>query len=287
MKKLNRIKRAQFNPLTAFLIAVIFVQSLVLIYLLANQKKQKSFKTEAKYTKAAPLKKIPLEKKSVAKVAIVIDDWGYSTKNLVLLDGIHKPLTLSILPFQPNSKTIALYAKARNWQVILHLPLEPRETKEYARLEPNTILTTMKKDEVIEILGRDIDSLGDIVGVSNHMGSKATVNEKLMRIVFQELHKRNLFFLDSLVTTKSVCKKVASDFKIGFVSRDVFLDNESDYNYISGQLDKLISLAKRKGKAIGIGHDRKLTLEVLADRLTAFDSNKEGVDFALVSELID
>ncbi len=285
MKKLNKIKKLELNPLTVFLIAVILVQSVALIYLFYSKKKQPAPEKQVKYTIPAPIKKRRALKVAAARVAIVIDDWGYSTKNFPLLDAIRKPLTLSILPSQPNSKTVAGYAQARNWQVILHLPLEPRETNEYARLEPDTILTTMKKDEVLKILERDIDSLGDIVGVSNHMGSKATINEKLMESIFSQLSKRNLFFLDSLVTSKSVCARIAKKFKVGLVSRDVFLDNEQDYGYISGQLDKLIALAKRNGKAVGIGHDRKITLEVLANRLAEFDSEKHGVDFVFVSEL--
>ena len=46
-------------------------------------------------------------------------------------------------------------------------------------------------------LERDLDSVPGAVGVNNHMGSAATADPRLMRVVARVLARRGLFFVDS------------------------------------------------------------------------------------------
>ncbi|MDO8488789.1 MAG: divergent polysaccharide deacetylase family protein, partial [Candidatus Omnitrophota bacterium] len=102
-------------------------------------------------------------------------------------------------------------------------------------------------------------------------------------IVMAESKKRNLYFLDSFVTAKSVCREIANKMKVKFAKRDVFLDNQDNPVYIKQQLMKLKNLARKSGVAIAIGHDRKNTLKVLKEMLPVIES--EGYKFVFVSEI--
>lgn len=217
------------------------------------------------------------------KVAIILDDFGYSTKNLQLLSEIKYPLTLSILPNLTYSKKVALWAKGHSLDSILHLPLEPYEKN--GNLEQNTILTSMNRQKVEKILKNDLDSVPGIKGISNHMGSKATEDEKLMKIIFEELKRRNLFYIDSLATNKSVCKELAKDMKLKYAQRNIFLDNENNEEYIKGQLKKLEYEAKALGFAIGIGHDRPKTIAALKEIMPEMANS--GIEFIYVSEIVN
>ena len=104
-------------------------------------------------------------------------------------------------------------------------------------------------------------------GVNNHMGSKLTSNSDQMNQIFTILKKENLFFVDSRTSAKSQCKPSARLLKVKFAQRDVFLDNFQTPEYITGQLQKLIDLAKKNGSAIGIGHPYQETLEALSKEL--------------------
>ncbi|MCM8780086.1 MAG: divergent polysaccharide deacetylase family protein, partial [Candidatus Omnitrophica bacterium] len=61
-------------------------------------------------------------------------------------------------------------------------------------------------------------------------------------------------------------------------------DNESDPAYIRAQLQELKDLAQSRGWAIGIGHARKATLEVLKEEMPKLQ--KEGFKFVKISELV-
>jgi polysaccharide deacetylase 2 family uncharacterized protein YibQ len=216
------------------------------------------------------------------RIAIVLDDWGYSLNNAETLKEIKEPLTLAILPRRAYSGAISQLALELKKEAILHLPLEPRRQPQY-RLEPDTIVSSMPRKEVVKILEADIKSVPGIKGVSNHMGSLATENDKLMTIIFAELKKRGLYFLDSF-TGKTVCKKLSGSMGIPYARRHVFLDNKPDKEYIIGQVETLAKIAAQEGAAVGIGHDRAKTMEVLAECVP--DLRKRGFKFVYVSELV-
>src|SRR4030067_635128 len=70
-----------------------------------------------------------------------------------------------------------------------------------------------------------------------------------------ELKTRDVFFLDSLTNPKSVAYATAREFGLKAAKRDVFLDNEENNpEYIRGQLEELARIAKKRGRAIGVGH---------------------------------
>ena len=272
------------NKIIAALTIIVIAQAFLL---LGAAKKEKKEVTSLSKSKPQILKTeketAPQNDPDVAKIAIVLDDWGYNLKNLDTLKKIKSPLTLAVLPNLTYSRRIAEEAYALNKEILLHLPLEPYKRSQVP-LEENTITADMTTREMITILQKDLMNISHAAGVSNHQGSKFTTDEKAITTIFSQLKKQNLFFLDSL-TSKSICKKIANKSGVRFASRDVFLDNENDEEYIANQLRILTEKAKLRGSAIGIGHDRITTLKVL-ERLIPELEQEEGIKFVFISELV-
>jgi polysaccharide deacetylase 2 family uncharacterized protein YibQ len=226
---------------------------------------------------------IPTVTKGVTgKIAIVIDDWGYNLDTIEFVTHIHAPLTVSVLPNLPYSREIAHRLEALGFEVMLHLPMEPHEK---FRLEQNTIMSAMSAAEIRALIARALENVSQAKGVNNHMGSAATENIATMTSVLEEVKSRKLFFLDSMVTSKSVCSGLARKLHIPFTERDIFLDNKDDPGYIRQQLLRLKKKARMTGSAVGIGHDRKATLQAIKESIPLFE--KEGLKFVFVSELVD
>ena len=214
-------------------------------------------------------------------IAIVLDDWGYNLTNLPVIEQIPYPLTLSVLPNLAYSQKVADLLHKRNFEIILHCPMEPLQKMP---LEKNTILTTMDGQTIQKIIEINVDNFPYIRGISNHMGSRATEDSRTMQIILSELKKRNLYFLDSFVTSGSVAGIEAARTGVPFVKRDIFLDNQPEESYIKQQLYKLVAHAHRYGYAVGIGHDRKSTMEVLKQIMPVIA--KDGYKFVFLSELV-
>ena len=90
----------------------------------------------------------------------------------------------------------------------------------------------------------------------------------------------NLFFVDSMTSKDSCGYYLAKKMGIKTAKRDVFLDNSSDPESIRKNLHKLVELAKKRGKAIGIGHAKKNTIMVLKEEIP--NIKKEGVKLVIL-----
>ncbi|MDD5428123.1 MAG: divergent polysaccharide deacetylase family protein [Candidatus Omnitrophica bacterium] len=281
-----RNKKKAKNVLIALSILV-----LVLAAFYLGQRTQVTVKKKEPVKKAAKVRAIKKKSTPVspavkpsrgAKVAIVIDDFGYNTNNLAVFFDIKEPLTFSILPNLRYSREIAKSAREHGCESILHLPMASHR-KDVAE-EADTIKPGESKKEVLARLSKDIGSVPGISGVSNHMGSLATEDKELMTEIFEYLKKRNLYFFDSLTSEKSVCGDVAGSVNIRFAKRDMFLDNSNNVDKIEGELSELKKMALKRGRAIAICHDRKNTAIALAKAMPQMV--KEGIEFVYLSDMV-
>ena len=216
------------------------------------------------------------------RVAIIFDDAGYGIKAAQEVEGIGRPLTISVLPHLPFSAQIAEEAPQHGMQIILHLPVQP-ENRSIA-LGPGGITVEMTDDEIRRTVNDDLASVPSAVGANNHMGSLGTADPRVMRAVMDVMRTRHLFFVDSMTSSRSVAAKVAREMGVPTAVRAVFLDNEDNEEYVRGQFRALIAIAQSRGDAIAIGHVGKVTARVLAAMLPEFD--EAGIQLVRVSDLV-
>lgn len=214
-------------------------------------------------------------------VAIVLDDWGYNTAALGTALEIAEPLTLAILPHLPYSARIAEEAHAAGHEVMLHMPMEPLGD---VPLEKGTILTTMSSGEIRTLLTTALASVPHVRGVNNHMGSKGTQDRPTLNAVMTELRQKKLFFLNSMTSGSPAGREVAGDLGIGYAERDIFLDNIRTEAAVLEKLEELKQTAIRQGSAIGIGHDKPVTLKAIQKVLPSWKA--EGIRVMKLSDLI-
>lgn len=218
------------------------------------------------------------------KIALVIDDLGGENKISQELLHWDLPLTFSILPFTPYSKTLAEKAHRRGKEIILHLPMEPRG---YPEIKPGegVLLREMDEPKLLRQLSKDIEAVPYIKGVSNHMGSRLMEDPEKIRIVFSELKRRGLFFLDNRTSPKTAGLEVAQSLGLKATGRSLFIDHTSDEEEIKQKLEQLIQLSLRTGKAIGIGHPHPSTIKSLKEMIPKMKEN--GIEIVPLSVMME
>jgi len=229
---------------------------------------------DKKVRKIPPADRLP-------RVAIILDDIGYDCVIVKKFLALNLPLTLSMLPQSPFKKSILAEAQKYHVEIMLHQPMEP---KEYPRINPGpgALLMSMAPDELVQQFVQNLDEMPFVSGVNNHMGSEMTANAEQMRQLFSVMKKRNLFFIDSRTTEKTICRPSANLLQIPFGERDIFIDHFQDDAFIKKQLYELVRIAKAHGEAIGIAHPHSRTYRVLR---TVMPELKEAVQFVPVSEV--
>jgi polysaccharide deacetylase 2 family uncharacterized protein YibQ len=189
----------------------------------------------------------------------------------------------AVLPQLPGSAAAAEALSRSGKEVLLHLPMEPKGLPA-ARAGPGVILVSQSEAEIRATLAADLDSVPRASGVNNHMGSAATADRRVMRVVAEELARRGLFFVDSRTTDVTVGAEAAAQARVPWASRRVFLDDVQTDEAIERSLDDLVTKAKAEGTAIAIGHPYPTTLAVLERELPRI--GERGVRLVRVSELV-
>lgn len=190
-------------------------------------------------------------RQATGKLAIIIDDAGYSMQELEPFLDLPGAISIAVLPGLEHSVEAARRVRAAGKALLLHLPMEPEGESNPG---PGPITVGMSAAAIRSAVVQALDELGTVGGVNNHMGSRATADAVTMRAVLGAIEGRGLAFVDSVTTPASVVQREAAGRGIPVASRDVFLDNEAEGEAMRRQLEEAVRLARSRGEAIAIGH---------------------------------
>ena len=217
-------------------------------------------------------------------ICLVIDDFGYAHNETI--EGyfsMEKDFSMAIIPGHIYSQSIGEIADSLGFEVIIHMPMEPYNYDSLS--EKGFILSeSLNANEVEERIDLAFLQIPMAVGMNNHQGSKATASLQLMKNVARSLKKRNKFFLDSFTNPESRGFITMRRFGVKTELRQVFLDHIEDTLYIQNQLDSLVHLSHSMNVAIGIGHVKPITLEILKKEIPRLKS--EGYHFVSLSKIV-
>lgn len=236
-------------------------------------------------TTAAPAPKKPKRQRPPGQhrgdIVLIIDDLGFDGQPLERLMALDPNLNCSILPNGTRASEFATRLHERGFEVLCHLPMQPRGRETPGR---NAILTSMTDDEIARLTRENIEEVPHARGVNNHMGSLATSDRRVMTSVLGALPE-GMYFIDSRTTGRSVAADVAREMNVRTATRHVFLDDPpASEKSVSRQLAVLAEAAEERGVAIGIGHPHAVTLRVLARELPALKAR--GFRLVRASEVV-
>lgn len=215
------------------------------------------------------------------RLAILLDDAGQRMDLVPQAIGLPKEIGIAVLPFLPNSTVTAVDMHDAGHEVWLHLPMEAVGDSNPG---PGALMVGMSDQELRDAVFMAINNVPHVVGVNNHMGSKATSNLRMMSWIMQELASMDLAFLDSRTTVDTVAETAARAQGVKTGRRHVFLDNERTEEAIRVQLDEAVYRSRMEGEIIAIGHLNEVTLAVLVEELPGL--TKRGVVLARPTALL-
>ena len=215
------------------------------------------------------------------KIALIVDDIGFSRERTDLFLALETPVTFSILPHRPLSDTMARRISGHDHEIMLHQPMEPISS----RFDPGPGALWVDSDprQIQETLQENIQSLPQAIGVNNHMGSKFTACCDKIVQALDVVRDNGLFFVDSRTTGRSIAFETARRLQMPAARRHVFLDNVRQVPAVLRQLRRLELRAMRLGSAVAIGHPFPETAAALTLWL---EKAAERVEMVYVSRLL-
>lgn len=298
-------KKKSKNLLNGLLVFIIIISVAAIVYVLSVQEEKSLIKEPRKETKQVEPKKSIAPKVERAKpakekekiivskiekmplplkqIAIIIDDIGYDLGPVKELLKINADITFSILPFLNHTRETAEILHQAKREILLHLPMEPVS---YPREKPGAgaLFTDMNNNELLYQLEKNIEAVPYISGVNNHMGSRFMEDKEKLTVIFGQLKKKNLFFIDSRTAANSETFAAAQKVGLQVAERKIFIDNIRDYNEIYNNLIGIINHNGDASPLIVIGHPYPETIKALRDAVKVLRG--KGILIVPVSQII-
>jgi len=217
------------------------------------------------------------------RIAIIIDDLGYSLAEGKRAIGLPGPVACAVLPGSPRAETLARHAYEHGKEVLLHLPLQANSND--GKDEPDSIDLDMSRAQVEDTFDIALASVPHAIGVNSHRGSLLTRHPGHMQWLMEAISEHGqLFFVDSFTTHRSVALQLARENGVQAIKRDVFLDPDPDPETVAREFERMKKLARKRGAVVAIGHPYPATLALLEQQLPTL--KEQGFELVPVSELV-
>jgi polysaccharide deacetylase 2 family uncharacterized protein YibQ len=194
-------------------------------------------------------------------IAIVIDDLGASPEVSARASGLPKAVTLSFLPLGSHVAPQVKAASELGHEVLLHLPMEAQGGVDAG---PHALRVNDSAAAIAAKLDFGLSLIPGAIGLNNHMGSRFTADASSMSRLARALRGRDLIFLDSRTTGRSLAARFVKAAGLPVAPRDFFIDHErATRDEVLGALSKAAIAALNKGSIVVIAHPYASTLSAL------------------------
>lgn len=194
------------------------------------------------------------------RIAILITSMGQKKSDSdFAIDSLPAEISMAFSPYAPDLLEWGEKARLKGHEVFVEAPMEAADS-ERADLGPYVLLTTasakQNKDRLLTILSR----MQGYVGVVNQFGEAYTVRTEAMQSFLEEVNNRGLMYVDKKSTTFTQGPAVAKSLDMIYALQDIRIDQALNRTEIAAQLRSLEEQAKRKGYALGIASNKRVTV---------------------------
>lgn len=215
------------------------------------------------------------------RVTIVFEHAGPSLADLAPIYAMHLPFGLGIFPKMRYSAQIAREAPWHGLVPMLHLPMESNNPTDVGPVT-GIVWVRMTDPEIARVVEDDLASVPGVAGVSNHAGSRATADRRVMQAALGVLKAHGLWFDENRNTPKSVATDVARRLGLRTVLITTYLDVPP--TGIKAKVRGLIATAQRQGWAVAAGHVATGAPQIVRRLLPEFD--RAGIEFVPITEFV-
>jgi uncharacterized protein len=220
------------------------------------------------------------------RIAVVIDDFGLTYKANVPDEdwyALDFPATFAVMPESPRTKEAARRTKEAGHELIIHFPFDPFLTLDLDKRDA----TAGDLERVRKLLDKSFKDIPGPVGINNHRSYKATQNRPLMAAFMPLLKDRGVYFLDSVVSNRTVAYDEARSAGLPALKNTIFIDTAEVHtkDFCAKMLRRASVLARKNGSAIAIGHHYfHGTYDCLREQVPLLRA--EGFEFVKASALV-
>jgi polysaccharide deacetylase 2 family uncharacterized protein YibQ len=197
---------------------------------------------------------------NMPRIALVVSGLGISASNTAEAMGkMPGPVTFAFAPYGTDLGRLVARARGEGHEVLLQLPMEPFDYPDNDP-GPQTLLTSLAPEQNIDRVHWLMSRFQGYVGVVNYMGARFTASESAFAPVLREVAQRGLLYLDDGASPRSLASQIAGANNLPFAKANVVLDAVPSAAEVDRALQRLESMARDNGAAVGIAGALPVTL---------------------------
>uniref|UniRef100_UPI0004B9C254 divergent polysaccharide deacetylase family protein n=1 Tax=Bradyrhizobium japonicum TaxID=375 RepID=UPI0004B9C254 len=194
-------------------------------------------------------------------VAILIGGLGVgAAKTTDAIMRLPPAVTLAFTPYGADPGKLAERARAQRHEIFLQIPMEPYDFPDNDP-GPQTLLTSLTTDQNMDRLYWHLSRMQGYAGLTNFMGARFVATDAAMQPIIREAAKRGLGFFDDGSSPRSIAPQAAASQAMPFGKGDIAIDVVPTPAEIDRALNKLESVARERGVAIGTASALPVSIE--------------------------
>lgn len=233
---------------------------------------------------ARPVSLSPKLKAGAPKIALVVGGVGLRPQlSARAIDELPEAVSLAFAPYGSDLETLAARARDRGHEILLQAPMEPFD---YPQNDPgpHTLLTAAQNGGELDDLHWLMSRFAGYVGIVNFLGARFTADERALTPALAEVAARGLFFLDDGTSPQSLVSSLAPRLMLPAARADLVIDAKGTPEAADAALERLETLARQNGAAIGFANALPQTIARIAR--FARDLERRGVALVPVTAMI-
>ena len=196
--------------------------------------------------------------KGRAKLVLIIDDVA-TFEHASMVKSIGLKITPSIFPATKTHPDTPNIARTFEFYMI-HLPMQ---AKHFDSPEIGTLTVNESFESMLEKIKKIRKDFPRAKYTNNHTGSRFTSDYDAMDKAYRALIEQGFIFVDSKTIAQTAVARAAKKYNQPYISRDIFLVDDTSAAAVRRELVAAVNLAKKRGYAIAIGHPKKNTIAVI------------------------
>ncbi|MBR0821076.1 divergent polysaccharide deacetylase family protein [Bradyrhizobium liaoningense] len=194
-------------------------------------------------------------------VAILIGGLGVgAAKTTDAIMRLPPAVTLAFTPYGADPGKLAERARAQRHEIFLQIPMEPYDFPDNDP-GPQTLLTSLTTDQNMDRLYWHLSRMQGYAGLTNFMGARFVATDAAMQPIIREAAKRGLGFFDDGSSPRSIAPQAAASQAMPFGKGDIAIDVVPTPTEIDRALNKLESVARERGVAVGTASALPVSIE--------------------------
>jgi uncharacterized protein len=196
-----------------------------------------------------------------ARVALLLRNVGrHDQDSADAIGSLPSAISLGFWPYASDGKRLASRAREKGHEIIVQVPLEPSDFPN-TNPGPDALLTSLTPEQNSQRLETLLKRFEGSSGVTNLMGGKMLQSKASLKAILEDVKARGLLYIGESNNSHTTARQLAREISLRFGTAEVMIDANPSPEAIDKALTRLVTIARQRGSAIGIGAATAVTVQ--------------------------